>query len=398
VAAAPAEVKAVAGRWVALVSLASLLAGCSGSNAMISLGEGEAGESDDAAPAAEASADDGSARPPDDGGAGVPDGAPGDDASFDATVEASASDDASDAAPDAGDASDAATPAEAGADAEPPTDASADAALEAGADAAVDGGDDATTPQDATVPDDGGDDASPGDDGGSADAGADADAGVPACAAPSASVGWFVDQARGTDDPQHGGAAGACAFKTITYALTVATGPVFVAAGTYSSASGETLPFVLGGHQGLFCKNATLRGEATHGSTRANLVLQGTANAVNGCTIVGNAKSGACIIVASDGSGGGHDLESLDVSSCGDAAVRVQGTQVTIANSSFYDSARGVVWEATDPTGDLDGNWFDNNTDVDIACTGADTSVTGTGNQDGAGVMSCAGCSMCPFE
>jgi hypothetical protein len=411
------------------VSIAGLLAACSGSNAVVSLGD----DADDASPGAEASAGDDAQQAQDTGGSQDSMRAHGDDGTDGATEDATLQDgapadatlpdgegslpdaDLADATrdgegPDA--AHDAASPIDAGGDAEARADAGRDAAADH--DAALDH--DAGTEPDATLDHDAatGPDAAPeaaapdasGDDGGSsvADASADdageLDAGddAPACSPPSSPTGAFVDGANGVDDPSHGGAPGACAYRTITYALANAPRRIAVAAGTYSAATGETLPFILSGRQGLFCTDATLAGQAPYQNARATAVLTGTANTLSDCTFVGDDRSGACVLVASDGTRAGHDLEGLDVSHCGDVGVAIEGTLVQVADGFFHDSDRGVAWTTNaDPTGELNDNTFANNAIEDIECTQADDNVTGGGNQDGTDVPTCDGCGMCPF-
>ncbi|HEX4447581.1 MAG TPA: DUF1565 domain-containing protein [Polyangiaceae bacterium] len=412
--------------------MAGLLAACSGSNGLISLGDDVGDDADDASAGAEASAADEGGHA---SGSGDSMHTHGDDAGGgDATTEDDASKDAAapgDAtltdgtAPTDAEVLDAARDAEArdaGPDATGPVDAAPDAE---GKDAARDAGrepdatlPDAATPETDASPEgaapepDASPDASPeagapdasGDDAGSSspdarDDAAEPDTGVdgPSCPLPSLATGSFVDGAQGADDSTHGGGPGACAYRTITYALANAPRRIAVASGTYSAATGETLPFVLTGRQGIFCTNATLAGQARFQGTEATAVLDGTENVLSDCTLVGNDRSGACVIVASDGNRAGHDLEALDVSRCGDVGVAIEGTNVRVADGFFHDSDRGVAWGATDPTGELMDNTFANDPLDDIECTAGDGNVTGTGNLDGADVATCDGCNMCPF-
>ena len=71
--------------------------------------------------------------------------------------------------------------------------------------------------------------------------------------APVASNGTdaWVDPQLGTDDLEHGGAAGDSAYRTITYALRHASATIHLDDGEYSSASGEQFPLVLTGAQAL---------------------------------------------------------------------------------------------------------------------------------------------------
>jgi len=278
------------------------------------------------------------------------------DSTPDATADSSA-DSSLDATPLATDAADGASPTP-----------------EAGPDAAPDaGGPDANAP-DASAPDAG------------------------HCAPASAAGDAYVDGARGVDDDSHGGGPGACAYKTITFALTLATRNVSVAAGTYSAAHGETMPLVLTGRQGLVCTNATIAGEALYESSRAVVVFDGTANVLDGCTIVGNDLPGDCVFVETDGTKSGHVIESADVSHCGDDGVRIGGTLVEIENSSLHDCDTGISWSGFS-MGDVSNDTFSNNALADIECDDTQSDeVSGSNDVDGTGDPTCTDCSGCPFH
>lgn len=69
------------------------------------------------------------------------------------------------------------------------------------------------------------------------------------CAPSTASQTLFVDPVAGTDDANHGAAPGACANKSITFALGRGTGRINLSpTGTYQAPT-ETFPLVLGGTQ-----------------------------------------------------------------------------------------------------------------------------------------------------
>jgi hypothetical protein len=215
----------------------------------------------------------------------------------------------------------------------------------------------------------------------------------------SATAGSYVDGAHGVDDVSHGGGPGACAYRTITFAIAHALRNISVAAGTYSATTGETLPLVLMGRQAILCSGATIDGQGIYLSTRATVVFGGTANVVQGCQIVGDDQPGACVLVEADGTKSGHLLEAVDVSHCGDAAVRMEGTLVNVDDSKFHDSDRGISWSSYE-TGDMSNNTFANNVFDDIACDDGDpdNGVSGTSNTDGAGAATCTGCGNCPFQ
>ena len=250
------------------------------------------------------------------------------------------------------------------------------------------GGPDASGVPDAGNPADAGPDASV------RDAAPDA----PACPAASAAGNWYVDGARGVDDTAHGGGPGACAYKTMTFAVAHAKADIFVAAGTYSVAAGETLPLVLTGKQAIFCTNATLVGQGAYESSHATVVFTGSTNVLSGCTIVGDALTGSCVFIESDGKQAGHDLQSVDVSQCGDEAVDDEGTDVRVEGSSFHDSDRGVVWASGDLEADMSNDKFSNNRLQDITCQASGSGVVGSNDLDGNGDPTCGVCNYCPFN
>ncbi len=344
--------------WVAVFLGAGMLAACSGAN------EVEPFDGPDAAGAARspepvpdatiASVDtpDGAVPPGPDAEGGTRESP---DSSLDSTPDASldsSADSSLDASPVATDAADGASPTP-----------------EAGLDAAPE----ATAP-DATAPDAG------------------------HCPAASAAGDAYVDGARGVDDDSHGGGPGGCAYKTITFALTLATRNISVAAGTYSAAHGETMPLVLTGRQGILCASATIAGQAQYESSRAVVVFDGTANALDGCAVVGDDLPGDCVFVESDGTKSGHLIESAEVSHCGDYGVRIGGTLVEIQSSSFHDSGTGISWSGYS-MGDVSNDTFSNNAVADIECDDTQSDeVSGSGNVDGTGDATCTDCSGCPFH
>jgi hypothetical protein len=367
-------------RWVGVVLGAGWLVACSGSNQVVPF-EGP------------------------DGADGARDARSGADATM-------ASDDATDGA------------TQAAADAEIASDASRDASFDSSQDAAVNGADaevdaDASGPggdAEASLVVEGGPDAAPeaggldaapeagepdaAPDGGGPDAAPEAgrsDAGP--CPVVSATAGSYVDGAQGVDDVSHGGGPGACAYRTITFAIAHAIRNVSVAAGTYSAAAGETLPLVLTGRQAILCNGATIAGQGVYDSTRATIVFGGTANVVQGCQVVGDDQPGACVLVESDATKSGHLLEAVDVSHCGDAAVRIEGTLVDVEDSKLHDSDRGISWSCC-VVGDMSNNTYSNNVFDDIACDDGDPDdgVGGTNNTDGTVAATCTGCGNCPFD
>src|SRR5262249_34695920 len=124
-------------------------------------------------------------------------------------------------------------------------------------------------------------------------------------AAPSAT--HYVDHANGTNDTEHGGGTGTCAYKTLAYALSQATGTISLVAGdTFQNAvGGEATPFALTGSQKLVCNGATFTTPMNMSFTSGLINLQGTNNSVSGCNFVGAGLNvtgnGSCMIVKSSG-------------------------------------------------------------------------------------------------
>ena len=111
----------------------------------------------------------------------------------------------------------------------------------------------------------------------------------------------------GTDDLAHGRAAGAEAFRTITFALAHASATIHVAAGTYQASSGETFPLALTGTQWLSCADGGVvhvvgEGPSTN-SAHAVVTLGGTANTVTNCDLAGTGADefAECIQVLASG-------------------------------------------------------------------------------------------------
>ncbi len=226
------------------------------------------------------------------------------------------------------------------------------------------------------------------------------------CVAASATATVYVDHASGTDDRSHGGGTGACAYKTLTYALTATQGSarsIDLASGTYSEATGETLPFVLTGRQALYCAQATLEGEGpwlpagSNQTTEATVIVDGTSNTLDHCKIIGDKAldaDGNCVVVATDGlAAAPHDIEGSDIQQCGNVALAIVGTQVTVGDTSLYDSNNGLEWFGNDPTGKMVDDWFSNQS-TDITCDNSDPNVSGMSNANGGGDF-CENCQNC---
>src|SRR5262249_41814446 len=131
------------------------------------------------------------------------------------------------------------------------------------------------------------------------------------CPPHDASTMTFVDPVDGWDDLRYGGGEGACASRTLTWALKGA-GPVTAAAGTYA-APAETPPFVVDGTKSLHCRpGATLRGSgssAPAGTEAVAVALAGLGNTIEGCTVIGGTGPLEIgILAVTVGNGAGHHI------------------------------------------------------------------------------------------
>jgi len=215
------------------------------------------------------------------------------------------------------------------------------------------------------------------------------------------------------DDPQHGGAYGACAYKTLTYALSHATHQIALQTGVYTPAT-ETFPIVLNGVQALTCKyltsgSATLRGST--GSTSAAVIFQGTNNALYDCNVDCNTSGVGGVGVqitatgASTATGSGHTISSCDIGKCGGYAIQTFNNinNVAVYTSKMHDSYGGVIFNTPADGCQLVNNSFSNNTGsagYDIRCGDASAVVTGNGNTNAgtsSGKPTCLSCGNCPF-
>jgi hypothetical protein len=214
------------------------------------------------------------------------------------------------------------------------------------------------------------------------------------CAPSSAGDTQYVDPAKGTDDVQHGGGTGACAYKTITFALTHAGGDVVLFKADYQ-APAETFPLVLNGSQKLLCNGAVLRGSG--GTNKDTVEFQGTANGLDQCMIDGQQAGTMCVYVSHpSASGSVHTISKCDVQKCGTTAVYVAAGDLAISASNIHEAPLdGILWYGT--TGSMTGNQFSGNT-RDISCgTATSGAITGSGNARGGGPTVCYMCANCPF-
>ena len=230
------------------------------------------------------------------------------------------------------------------------------------------------------------------------------------CAQASPNAMAYVDETAGSDDAEHGGAAGSCAYKTLTYALAHAQGSIVLAAGNYPG-PGDTLPFVLGGRQALVCDRespAVIGYDASavadrEGSAVAPLVplvrLAGTGNTVNGCTFDGlDDATVACVDVAPT-STRGHTVENDTFEGCGGVGVLVEDDVqgAAVRGNRFERTELGVSFGAR-VSGAITGNAFSGAGAADIECADHDgRNVSGGDNTRDNGSATCVDCAACPF-
>ena len=226
----------------------------------------------------------------------------------------------------------------------------------------------------------------------SPDAGPDA---FVSCVPSNGSATHYVDPALGTDDNQHGGAPGRCAYKTLTFALGFARATISLAPATYS-APAETFPILLDNGLSIACNGATLSGV---GGVNENLLTVDSStpmNTLDSCKLDCTASATAsCLILYGTGT-----LVLTNSELDGNAvAVGVVGQGSLNASGDLFDGFSEAVYlqNSMAAASSLVNNMFENNT-VDVTCSAALASDTGTGNTEkGGGALSCTQCANCPF-
>jgi hypothetical protein len=218
----------------------------------------------------------------------------------------------------------------------------------------------------------------------------------PDCKASSTSAVHYVDHANGTDDANHGGASGGCAYKTLSYALSQATGSVSLVAGdTFpGGVAGETLPYSLLGTQGILCNGAKLTWSSS-ASYNGIVSIAGTLNKVDSCVIDGASLGGDCFVVLTSGSSTGHVVSANTIKNCANGAVDVHigVTNLNFTGNTFVNNFDGITFDGNNGSSLTNNSMVDNN--IDIYCADAGPSVTGSGNVRGTGSVNCSTCSNC---
>jgi hypothetical protein len=214
----------------------------------------------------------------------------------------------------------------------------------------------------------------------------------------------YVDHSLGTNDLVHGGGPGACAYRTLTYALNHATGLISLATDTYQGGvAGETVPFLLTNVQGIVCDGsgtqATLMAAATSGSYDGVVQLAGEANTVQGCIIDGADEGGYCLVVSSSAATAPHTVTGCEVTHCANVAVNIAPgvSNVTLASNKFVLNGLSVYWTGDHAADTLTDNTFTADTNNDVYCDDASPGIVGSGNIRGGGPILCENCAGCPF-
>jgi hypothetical protein len=225
-----------------------------------------------------------------------------------------------------------------------------------------------------------------------------------ACCAPAAAATHYVDGVGGSDRDDHGG-PGACAYKTIGFALARATGTIAVlATATYSN---EAWPLVLTGVQQLQCNpNGTGRATIEMVTPVGSTIIQfdGSQNALLNCIVNGNTNAVDCVDIASSAasSSAPHLLTNDDLGDCENDVVLVETNvlNVRISSSFIHSTSTGLVWDSGS-TGQMTNNSMETGEDV-ICQDNSSTGPTGSGNTDPNNpngfnnTVSCSHCFNCP--
>ena len=211
----------------------------------------------------------------------------------------------------------------------------------------------------------------------------------------------FVDHALGADDDAHGAGPGACAYKTLTYALKQAPGEVSLAAtDTYQGGVAGEQPFLLVGQQTLACNGASVANEANMGTYDGIVQFAGTRNAATSCNFDGGHWGGYCLVVNASAASGAapHVITNNTFTGCDNVTIAVPGgfDHLHIAQNSFTLNFVAIYLMETHSDIQIVDNTFVGN-DTDVICDDAAPGVAGSGNVRGGGTISCSTCGGCPF-
>ncbi len=210
---------------------------------------------------------------------------------------------------------------------------------------------------------------------------------LPTCVPADRSVVHFVDPLYGRDDNMHGGAAGACAYKTLTFALPWADGEISLAEAAYG-APAEAAAFTLTGTQHLSCNNATLFGAVE---------LKGTANGLDHCTVDGVKGVEECVTIYPVPMAS-HSIANSTITNCSRDGIFVGDGFLSVTNSTISGDGYGIEWyDSRTISGSMVNNNFADN-ETDILCDITTSAITGSINRfTGTGLV-CEACDGCPYD
>jgi Right handed beta helix region len=217
---------------------------------------------------------------------------------------------------------------------------------------------------------------------------------APLCVVAAAAT-HYVDPAVGADDGNHGGSP-QCPYRTITYALTQASGTINLAAATYTlGMGGETTQWTLQSAQEVDCSSGAKLVNPNSGDGGLSTVLLLGSSNIRHCEVTLGPAS-----IEVGGSPAPHVIDSCDIHG-GYYGIYIPGDQVTISSSTIHGNGTGggIHWvtSSASATGTMTNNTFTGNLGADISCGGNDNSLMGSGNTDNGGAATCTGCVHCPY-
>lgn len=208
-----------------------------------------------------------------------------------------------------------------------------------------------------------------------------------ACQAESASADHYVDPVLGFDNPNYGGGAGACAFRTVEYAVAQATGKILLSGGTHPLTT--TISLVEG--QELECDAddpGVLSGQPSY-LTWHVAVRMVPNTALRHCVVQGEGNAGYCLEAA-----GAATIENTQIDECGGAAIRASGTGLSVVGNEFLSSGAGVFFQAAG-SATISDNIF-HGSSPNVRCNAAST-IAGSGNSHADGDATCSPDCGCPM-
>ncbi len=231
---------------------------------------------------------------------------------------------------------------------------------------------------------------------------AEVDAG--GCPAPTPDGTRFVDHALGTDDDAHGTAGGACAFRTVAYALGHARNVIVLAPGEYSALTpADPPPYVLQGTQSLQGDLSDPRlvviKPVPASSNAAAVQFAGTRNGVDHCLFegpTGRGLMGIEVDMSPADPALPHLVRQSEFRGMTWGVLSWKGG-VSFDHNTFREAPNGAIeWAAGDAPGSITNNDFIAN-GRDIACSTTSSLLVGSGNVRGGGSPICSNCAGCPF-